>query len=225
MPDTLKESVLVPEENVTVDFAVTGGKTFNICFKCDSFRSGCSGPNLAILGIPRACEFLQMTRTFLGYSYQQVADGTDVLGMPVSLATVKRILSGKAANPDFYSVTAISIFLLGLPDGKKHPCAFPDVSADPESNKQLSDALRDLERLNSDTEEYRAIIDNIHRSYKAEMDAIRAEAQKKIDYLIGACDRLRVDRDSWRAESNRWQAENERKGKLIDKHLDKMLGN
>lgn len=214
MTDILKERALVPEENITVDFAVTEDKSYNKCFKCNSFRVSCSGPDLPVAGIERTCEFLQMTRIFLGYSYQQVADGTASIGMPVSLNAIKRILPGKVPNPDYYSVVAISKFLLGVPDGSKQPCAIPNIVSNSESEAQLNDALRDLERLHADNKEYREIIDNIHRSYKAEMDAIREEAQKKIDFLLSSNQLLRSDLDSWRAESDR-------KSKLIDKYLDK----
>lgn len=209
-------TVYVPEEGVTLDFTVTEDKPYNKCFECRAFRTRCSGPNPLSMSLTRACEYLQMTRVFLGWSYQRVTDETERIGMALSLTTVKRTLAGKNPDPSFYTMSALNIVLLGVPDGTKYPCAIPDIVADVDSDKQLSDALRDLERLNSDTEEYRAIIDNIHRSYKAEMDAIRDEAQKKIDYLMGACDRLRVDRDSWRAESSR-------KNAIIDKYFDRWV--
>lgn len=215
MYNSQKVEVLVPEENITINFEVTDDKPFNKCFSCQSFRNGCSGPNLPAMTAERACEFLQMARTFIGWSYQQVTDATEKIGMAVSLATVKRTLTGKNSDPSFFTMSALSIVLLGDPSGK-YPCAIPDIVSSEESDKQLSEALRDLERSHADNEEYRAIIDNIHRAYKAEMDAIREEAQKKIDYLMGTCERLRKDRDSWRAESSR-------KSVLIDKYLDKWV--
>lgn len=239
-------TVYVPEEGVTLDFTVTEDKPYNKCFECRAFRARCSGPNPLSMEFLRACEFLQMTRVFLGWSYQRVASETERIGMPLSLTTVKRTLIGKNPDPSFYTMSALNIALIGVPDGTKYPCAYPDVETQEELDKRLDEALRELERSLADNKEYQGIISGIHKSYKAELaalredslrkaklereeaqraaEAIRAEAQKKIDYLLAACDRLRIDRDSWRAESNRWQAENERKGKLIDKHLDKMLG-
>lgn len=200
------------EEDVVVSFEITEKKPFNQCFECRSFRNGCSGPNLAVMGIARACEFLQSARIFLGYTYQQVADGTGV-----SLATVKRILTGKISNPDFFSMSAISKFLLGDPCGK-YPCAIPDVPSDPDNEVKLQNALIELERAMNDSKDYRQALDNIHASYNAEMQLIREDAQKKIDYLLSEIQLLR-------SECEGWKQENERKAKMIDIYVDKFLDN
>jgi len=211
--------VFVPEENISVSFKVTEEKPFNKCFQCHSFRNGCSGPNLSIMGVERACEFLQMARIFLKLSYQDVADGSGI-----SLATVKRILTGKISDPSFYTMSAISIFLLGDPHGK-YPCAIPNLVSNHENDTKLSDALRELERALDDNKDYRAALDNIHVSYKAEMEAFRAEYQKDIDHLHKQIERAWADIDRARAEADGWKAENDRKGKFVDKYIDKLLLN
>ena len=199
-----KKLVAVPEEeNVVVSFAVTDDKPFNKCFECRSFRSGCSGPNLSVMGIARACEFLQMARIFLDYTYQEVSDGTGV-----SLATVKRILTGKISNPDFFSISAISVFLLGDPSGK-YPCAIPNTLSNPDNEIKLNNALIELERAMNDNKDYRHALDNIHASYNAEIQMIRDEAQKKVDFLLDEC--------------AGWKYENDRKGKLIDTYMEKII--
>ena len=202
-----KSLVIVPEEDVVVSFEVTADKPFNKCFECRSFRNGCSGPNLSVMEVARVCEFLQMARIFLGYSYQYVADGTGL-----SLATVKRTLTGKISDPSFFTISAISRFLLGDPNGK-YPCAWPNVIPDADNDAKLNDAVRELERALNDNKDYREALDNIHASYNSEMQIIRDEAQKKVDYLIKQVDRLRLDVDYWRLE-------NDRKSKIIDKYLD-----
>lgn len=200
--------VVVPEEeNIIISFAVTDDKPFNKCFECRSFRNGCSGPNLAVMGVARACEFLQMARIFLGLSYQQVSDGTDV-----SLATVKRTLTGKVSDPSFFTIMAISTYLLGDPNGK-YPCAIPDINTSDASLAQLQEATKELERALADNQDYRAALDAIHTSYNMEMQTIRDEGQKKVDYLLGQVDRLRMEIDYLRLE-------NDRKAKIIDKYLD-----
>ena len=76
----------------------------------------------------------------------------------------------------------------------------------------MNDAMRALERALDDNRDYRAALDNIHASYKAEMETIRADAQKKIDFLLDQVAKLRTDND------NLW-AENNRKSKVIDAFL------
>ena len=203
--------VYIPEDDVVVSFEVTADKPFNKCFECRSFRNGCSGPNLSVMGIERVCEFLQLARIFLNYSYQQVADGTGV-----SLATVKRTLTGKISDPSFFTISAISVFLLGDPKGKS-PCAIPNTLSSHENEAKLNNALIDLERAMNDNKDYRQALDNIHISYNAEMQLIRDDAQKKIDFLLSEVERLR-------SESEAWRFENDRKGKLIDKYMEKLIG-
>ena len=216
------DDIFISEENIDISFEVTEDKPFNKCFKCQSLRNGCSGPNLTVAEPKRACEFLQMVRIFFGYTYQQVADGTAALGMPVSLASVKRILTGKVANPDFYSITAISKFLLGAHNGK-YPCAIPNITSELANESKLNDALRDLERALNDNADYRNAIDNINLTHKVEIDAIRDEEQKKVEYLLAENERLRTECDKWRSESDSWRNESERKGKIIDQYINKVI--
>ena len=205
---TKTADIYLPEDNITISFEVTEEKPFNKCFKCRSFRDGCSGPNLFAMGIERACEFLQLARVFLGYSYQDVADQTGL-----SLATVKRFLTGKITDPSYFTLKSLSDFLLGDPNGK-FPCANPDIATNPENTQLLNDALRDLERALNDNKDYRAVLDSIHASYNAEMQIIRDDAQKKIDFLLEQAERMRRDND------NLW-AENIRKSKLVDMLIEK----
>ncbi len=220
--ETVKNELYIPEENIFLSFEVTSDKPFNKCFNCNSFRNGCSGPNLGVMGVARCCEFLQMTRIFIRYTYQKVADETTKLGIGLSLATVKRILTGKITNPDFVSITALSIVLLGDPNGK-YPCAIPNMLSNVDNDTKLKNALVELERAMNDNKDYRQALDNIHASYNAEMQLIRDDAQKKIEYLLASNERLRVERDKWRAESESWRTENERKGKIIDTYISKLI--
>lgn len=204
------DSTFIPEENIVVSFEVTEAKPFNKCFECKSFRNGCSGPNLSIMPIERVCEFLQSARVFLKYSYQDITDETGV-----SLATVKRTLCNKVSDPSFFTISAISVFLLGDPNGK-YPCAIPNVTSDLANEAQLNNAMLELERTIADNKDYRTALDNIHASYNAEMQLIRDEAQKKIDYLLKDIERLHADVEYWRSE-------NSRKGQLIDRYMEKIV--
>ena len=199
----INEKVLITEENIALNFAVTPDKPFNRCFTCPSFRNGCSGPNLFAMGCKRACEFLQMTRIFLGYSYQYVADGTKL-----SLATTKRALNGKVDDPSFFTLKALSDFLIGDPNGK-FPCAHPGIGGNSDTDQKLNDALRELERLLSDNQEYKDVLDKIHGSDKVEMQTIRDEAQGKIVWLKQQIARLEREIDDL------W-AENKRKSIIVD---------
>lgn len=223
-----KTLIFIPEEDVTVNFAVTEDKPFNQCFECSSFRNGCSGPNLAVMGVKRACEFLQMARVFQDLSYQDVADATGI-----SLTTVKRTLTGKVNDPGFYSMSAISVFLLGDPAGK-YPCAIPATGAISVSNaveQQLREAAIELERAMADKQDYRAALDNIHVSYSVEIQAIRTEANTEIQRVRAEAE---TEKQRIRDESQKkidflmdhtayLRAENDRKSKIIDRYLGNIM--
>ena len=132
-------------------------------------------------------------------------------GTSISLPTVKRTLTGKNADPGYFTMKALSDFLVGDPNGKS-PCAIPDIVPD-DSAARMYEAAKELERALADNEDYRIALDNIHASYNAEMQIIREDAQKKIDYLVAQVGRLRIEVDNWHAE-------NAQKSKIIDKLLD-----
>lgn len=105
------------ELHETIDIEVTKEKPFNKCLNCEYLGNGCSGPNLNAMSVERACEFLQIRRVQLGYSYQKTADLSFL-----SLVTVKRILTGKIKDPSFLSMQALTFALITDPKDK-YPCA------------------------------------------------------------------------------------------------------
>ena len=209
--------VSVIDETVDISFEVTADKPFNQCFSCRSFRNGCSGPNLSAMGIARACEFLQMARIHQHFSYQDVSDATTI-----SLAQVKRILSGKVSDPSYFSLKALSDFLLGDPNGK-HPCAFPDTALSPNNDIALTAATREMERLISDNEDYRHALDNIHASYQKELDNLRTEhreamAEKAADFMSTKAHLLQQIEDQ-RELISFLRTEMNRRSALIDTYM------
>jgi transcriptional regulator with XRE-family HTH domain len=202
-----KRTIYLPEENMTVSFEVTPEKPFNKCFQCPSFRNGCSGPNILEMPFERACEFLQLARLFLNYSYQFVADKT-----ALSLATIKRLLTGKLTDPSYYTMQRVAHFLVGDQNGKA-PCSIPDVSVDPENERRLNEAMRDLERALAENKDRQELLNKIQDLHLAETQQIRTEAQAKIDFLRDQLERVQREND------HLW-AENNRKSRLVDRLLD-----
>ena len=102
---------------------VTEEKSFNKCLKCQFLSNGCSGPNMTAMSAERACEFLQLRRLLLRYTYKKTAQLSNL-----SEPTVKRYLTNKIKDPSFLIIQALSHALVCDPDGK-YPCPihlFPD---------------------------------------------------------------------------------------------------
>ena len=123
---------------------VTEEKSFNKCLKCQFLSNGCSGPNMTAMTPERACEFLQLRRLLLGYTYKKTAQLSNL-----SEVTVKRYLTNKIKDPSFLIIQALSHALICDPDGI-YPCPihlFPDETEQATAAcKSAQDALAEKEK-------------------------------------------------------------------------------
>jgi len=165
----------------------------------------------------RWCEFMRDMKELNGMTNADVAEIADV--------SIKRIndLMALKCDQDIMRETARRIENAIIGSSNQYPCYLAFEEAHPNNDQQLNDAIRELERAVADNKDYRAALDNIHASYNSEMQLIRDEAQKKIDHLL---EEVRIAREEcvrWRDESQYWRSENDRKGKLIDKYMEKIV--
>jgi len=185
-----------------------GEKPYNRCLSCPHRKVRCDGPRTAGLELARWCEYMRDMKEVNGLTNAEIAAQADV-----SIKTVEWVMSLKCDH-DIQRDTARRIENVIIGSTSKYPCylAFEEENL-PDAQK-MNDAMRELERVLDDNKDYRAALDNIHTSYNAEMETIRAEAQKKIDFLLDQVAQLRTD------NNNLW-AENNRKSKVIDTFLSK----
>lgn len=185
-----------------------GEKPYNRCLSCPHRKVRCDGPRTAGLELARWCEYMRDMKEVNGLTNAEIASQADV-----SIKTVEWVMSLKCDH-DIQRDTARRIENVIIGSTSKYPCylAFEEENL-PDAQK-MNDAMRELERVLDDNKDYRAALDNIHTSYNAEMETIRAEAQKKIDFLLDQVAQLRTD------NNNLW-AENNRKSKVIDTFLSK----
>lgn len=187
-------------------------KPYNRCLSCQHREGGrCDGPRTSAMELPRWCEYMRDMKEINGLTNAFIADKSGV-----SLKTIEKIMSLKCEQ-DIMRETARLIENAVIGSSNQYPCYLAYEEQNPNTEQKLNDAMRELERALADNKDYRDALDSIHASYNAEMATIRGEAQRKTEYLIGEVQRAR-------AESDFWRAENDRKGKLIDKYLDKMIG-
>lgn len=183
-------------------------KPYNRCLSCPHRKVRCDGPRTSGLELARWCEYMRDMKELNGLTNAYIAEEAGI-----SVKTVERLMALNT-DQDIYRDTARRIENAIIGSTNTYPCylAFEEENL-PDAQK-MSDAMRDLERVLNDNEDYRKALDNIHASYNAEMATIRAEAQKKIDFLLDEVARLRSD------NANLW-AENNRKSKVIDTFLAK----
>lgn len=183
-------------------------KPYNRCLSCQHREVRCDGPRTSGLELARWCEYMRDMKEVNGLTNAEIADKAGV-----SIKTVERLMALNA-DQDIYRDTARRIENAIIGSTSTYPCYLAFEAENRPDEQQLNDAMRELERALDDNRDYRAALDNIHTSYKAEMETIRADAQKKIDFLLDEVARLRAD------NANLW-AENNRKSKVVDMFLEK----
>jgi len=183
-------------------------KPYNRCLSCDyRIDHRCDGPRTSAMELKRWCEFMRDMKDANNLTNAYIAEKSGV-----SIKTIERIMA-QNSDQDIMRETARRIEDAIIGSSNQYPCYLAFEATIPEDTQKLNDALRDLERALDDNKDYREALDNIHASYNAEMQIIRDEAQKKVDYLLSQVDRLRREVDDL------W-AENRRKSKIVDLYVE-----
>lgn len=191
---------------------IVSEKPYNACLKCQHREDArCDGPRTSGMELSRWCEFMRDLKVAGGFTNADVAEGSQT-----SIKTIERIMTMRCEQ-DILRDTArrIENFLFG--SSNQFPCYLAFEQSVPKEDGRLNDALRELERVLDDNEDYRKALDGIHSSYKEEMQTIRDEDNRKIAYLRSQVDRLQKEND------NLW-AENNRKSRIVDTFLARHPG-
>lgn len=184
-------------------------KPYNRCLKCEHrIQKRCDGPRSSAMSLPRWCEFMRDMKEANGLTNAYIAEKSGV-----SIKTIERLMALNS-DQDIMRENARRIEDAIIGSSNQYPCYLAFEENVPKSNEKLNDALRELERALNDNKDYRVALDNIHASYNVEMQIIRQEAQKKIDYLMQQVANLQREND------NLW-AENNRKSRVVDMFLEK----
>ena len=181
-------------------------KPYNRCLTCHHRTVRCDGPRTSAMPLARWCEFMRDMKEARGLTNATIAEKADV-----SVKTVERLMALNA-DQDIMRDTARRIEDAIIGSSNQYPCYLAFEAEHPGNDQQLNDAMRDLERALADNEDYREALDNIHSSYKAEMQTIRDEAQTKISHLLKQIARLEQEVDYLWSENNR-------KAALIDMYI------
>ena len=181
-----------------------GTKPYNRCLSCPHRQISCDGPRTSAMALERWCEFMRDMKEVNGLTNAEIAQKADV-----SLKTIERLMALNS-DQDIMRDTARRIENAVIGSSNQYPCYLAFEEANPKDEQKLNAALKELERALEDNKDYRSTLESIHQAYNAEMQTIRAEAQKKIDFLLAQIERL--------------QRDNDRKGEMIDKFILEKFG-
>jgi hypothetical protein len=188
-----------------LDFA---DKPYYKCLVCSHFSEKRCGIPLSRLPLADWCICIRVVKEAKHLTNAYVAEKADV-----SIKTIEKIVALNC-DQDIRRDTARRIEDAVFGEPCDIVCYLEIADSVPEASERLNTAMIDLERALSDNEDIRKAMDNVQISHAAEMQAIRDEDQKKIDYLREQNMRLQRDND------NLW-AENIRKSRLIDSLIEK----
>ena len=187
-------------------------KPYYKCLVCSHFSEKRCGIPLSRLPLEDWCICIRVVKESKHLTNAYVAEKADV-----SIKTIEKIVALNC-DQDIRRDTARRIEDAVFGDPCDIVCYLEIADSVPEASERLNNAMIELERALSDNEDIRKAMDNVQITHAAEMQAIRDEDQKKIDYLREQNMRLQRDND------NLW-AENIRKSKLIDNLLSEKLPN
>ena len=153
---------------------------FEKCIKCERLGESCV-PNLMLLSFADLIQWWGKRQKYLDWTNQQLADRSNV---PVG--TINRIKGGKYADAMYQNIKSILIALIGGTNNE-FPC-----------NEQIEKELKQMEEFEKQAAKLSVV--------EKEMQLLREESQRKVDYLL--------------AEINYFRQENERKAKVIDKFIN-----
>ena len=187
-----------------LDFA---DKPYYKCLVCSHFSEKRCGIPLSRLPLIDWCICIRVVKEAKHLTNNYVAEKAEV-----SVKTIEKIVA-LTCDADIRRDTARRIEDVVFGEPCDIVCYLEIANSVPEASERLNTAMIDLERALRDNDDIRKAMDNVQISHAAEIQAIRDEDQKKIDYLREQLLRLQRDND------NLWE-ENKRKSRLIDKLLD-----
>lgn len=147
-------------------------KPYNKCFACKHLGTpSCNGPRTSSMDLHRWCEYMRDLAAFFNLTNEYIAEKADV-----SIKTINKIMSCRC-DQDIMRDTARRIENVIFDADAQSPCylAFEE-SVQPDA-KKLHEAELQLINL-------QANLKMLNETFKQEIDAVRAEAQAKVNYLL-----------------------------------------
>ena len=136
-------------------------KPYNRCINCIHIGELCDGPNFLAMEIERWCEWCRLRKEHLGWTNSQVAELADV-----AKVSVDRIMRVDVKDLRISTMQAVTKALINGTWGK-YPCVLAATGSI--DTLECSKLRNEIDRLKAD--------------HRAELEALRANEEKKVNYL------------------------------------------
>lgn len=144
-------------------------KPYNICISCPKIGQTCDGPNFLAMTVERWCEWCHLRRDFLKWKNSTIAEKSGV-----SKISIDRIMAGDVKDLRITTMQAVTRALVNGSWGQS-PCV---LVTETEKEIQVDNPV-----IVAQCQHLKNMLDTLSAEYKEEVVAIRAEAQRKIDFL------------------------------------------
>lgn len=159
------------------DGTTTYEHAYDRCLGCEHLGAGCDGPNTLSMSLSRWCEWCHDLKVLKGLTNADVAELSGV-----SQTTVDRVMAGQVPK-DIMRSTCADITRVLIGSWGQWPCS---LAAEPVDNPST---LKELEEKRAELYELRRSLDKMRESHIEEIRMIREEAQRKVDFLRGECEK------------------------------------
>lgn len=192
-----------------------GEKPYNRCLSCPHREAKrCDGPRTSAMTLDRWCEYMRDMKIVNDLTNAEIAEASGI-----SVKTIERLMAGKPEH-DIMRETARLIEDAIIGSSNQYPCYLAFEEAHGKDGMQLEDAIRDRDKAMQEITEYQTVLANIHASYQAELDAVRADSKAALETANDTIADLRTQVAQLRKNlDNVWQ-ENIRKSAMIDRFID-----
>ena len=148
---------------------------FEKCIECNRIGESCV-PNLMLLPFPALIQWYNKRQKFLGWTNKVLADRSNV---PV--ATIYRIKAGKYMDCKYFTIKNLLIALIGGTTDE-FSCT-EQVERELRQMEQLTQQAAALSAVEAENERLKARLNQIDEMYSKELQAVREEHQKQIEFL------------------------------------------
>lgn len=142
-------------------------KPYNICITCSRIGKTCDGPNFLAMSLERWCEWCRIRKDYLGWRNAMIAEKAGV-----SKVSIDRIMAGDVKDLRISTMQAVTRAMINGSWGQ-YPCALVNETEVYVDNPVLVAHCQHLQDA----------LDRAAVDHKADVEATRAEAQRKIDFL------------------------------------------
>ena len=192
-----------------------GEKPYNRCLRCHHREAKrCDGPRTSAMPLNRWCEYMRDMKKANDLTNAEIAEASGI-----SVKTIERLMAGNPEH-DIMRETARFIEDAIIGSSNQYPCYLAFEEEHGEAGEQLEDALRDREKAMQEISEYQVALANIHASYQAELNAVRADSKAALEAANATIADLRAQIDQLRKNHDQLWQENIRKSAMIDRFIE-----